>query len=95
MILIAYLHKYAAYLGCCNSDSKMCILANSEDPDEMPHSVAFHQDLHCLLNRKRYSEKEIQSYLEIITCDPSIYTEQQKKGIFCIFGIVYKLWFNY
>ena len=24
-------------------------LANSEDPDEMPHMVAFHQGLHCLL----------------------------------------------
>ena len=24
------------------------ILANSVDPDEMPHSVAFHQGLHCL-----------------------------------------------
>ena len=23
-------------------------LANSEDPDEMPHNVAFHQGLHCL-----------------------------------------------
>ena len=27
----------------------MGTLANSEDPDEMPHKVAFHQDLHCLL----------------------------------------------
>ena len=24
-------------------------LANSEDPDEMPHTAAFHQGLHCLL----------------------------------------------
>ena len=24
-------------------------LANSEDPDEMPHKAAFHQGLHCLL----------------------------------------------
>ena len=24
-------------------------LANSEDPDEMPHNVAFYQGLHCLL----------------------------------------------
>ena len=24
-------------------------LANSEDPDEMPHNAAFHQSLHCLL----------------------------------------------
>ena len=25
------------------------ILANSEDPDEMPQKAAFHQGLHCLL----------------------------------------------
>ena len=25
-------------------------LANSEDPDEMPHKAAFHLGLHCLLN---------------------------------------------
>ena len=24
------------------------VLANSADPDEMPHYVAFHQGLHCL-----------------------------------------------
>ena len=27
----------------------MGTLANSEDPDEMPHRMAFHQGLHCLL----------------------------------------------
>ena len=30
-----------------------------EDPDEMPHKVAFHQDLHCLLRLKPSSEKDI------------------------------------
>ena len=25
------------------------VKANSTDPDEMQHHVAFHQDLHCLL----------------------------------------------
>ena len=25
-------------------------LANSGDPDEMPHKAAFHLGLHCLLN---------------------------------------------
>ena len=24
-------------------------LANSKEPDEMPHDVAFHQGLHCLI----------------------------------------------
>ena len=26
------------------------VLANSADPDEMPHDAAFHQGLHCLPN---------------------------------------------
>ena len=32
---------------------KMAILVNSEDPDEMLHSAAFHLDLHCLLKVKQ------------------------------------------
>ena len=28
------------------------IVANTVDTDEMPHSVAFHLSLHCLLNVK-------------------------------------------
>ena len=56
-------------------------LANSEDPDKMPHNVEFHkgyaafyQGQLCMLRRNRSFEKEIQNILEIITCDPSIYT---------------------
>ena len=52
----------------------MYTLANSEDPDEMLHSAAFHQGLHCLLRQDWSSEKEIQYFLKIKTCDPSIYT---------------------
>ena len=48
-------------------------MPNSADPDEMPHHAAFYQGLHCLLRQNGSSEKEIQYYLEIITCDPSIY----------------------
>ena len=51
----------------------MPTLANSEDQNEMPHVAAFHQSLHCLLKQKRSSVKGIIFYLEIITCDPSIY----------------------
>ena len=40
----------------------MGTLANSEDPDEMPHNVAFHQGLHCLLSQNRYSGKEMQYF---------------------------------
>ena len=34
-------------------------LANSEDPDEMQHNAAFHQDLHCLLRSKQSLGTEI------------------------------------
>ena len=51
----------------------MGTLANSGDPDEMPHYAAFYLGLHCLLRQNRSSEKEI--FLgEIIICDPLIYT---------------------
>ena len=53
----------------------MVTLANSEDPDEMLHNAAFHQGLHCLLRHYRSSEKEIKYFLEIETCDPSIYIQ--------------------
>ena len=55
-------------------NSENTSLANSEDPDEMPHNAAFHQGLHYLL--KLSSETAIQSCLEIITCDPLIYTNR-------------------
>ena len=45
----------------------MNTLANSEDPDEMPHKVAFHQGLHCLLRQKRSSEKYVFQKLKPVT----------------------------
>ena len=36
----------------------MGTLANSKDPDEMQHSAAFHQGLHCLLRLKQSSGTE-------------------------------------
>ena len=54
---------------------------NIVDPDEMPHSVAFHQGLHCLLIQNRSSEKRKHYFLEIIACDPSIYTKDNPKCI--------------
>ena len=59
----------------------MCTLANSEDPDEMLHYAAFHQNLYCSPRQKRSSEKELQFYLEIITCDSLIYTMDHSKFI--------------
>ena len=43
-------------------------MANSGDPDEMPHHAAFHQSHHCLLRLKQHSCTEVQLYLEILTC---------------------------
>ena len=62
----------------------MSTLANSEDPDEMPHDAAFHQGQYCLLRQEQISEKKIQFQLEIITYNPLIFTT----GIFLglIFG---------
>ena len=52
----------------------MGTLVNSEDPDEMQHSAAFHQGLHCLLRLKQPSGTEIHHNLENPTCDPLKYT---------------------
>ena len=59
----------------------MCALANSEDPDEMQHNAAIHKGLHCLLRLNRFSEEDIQFYLEIITIDPVLYTMYHPKFI--------------
>ena len=59
----------------------MHTLANSEDPDEMSHNAAIHQGLHCLLQQKQSSEKEIQFYLKSITCDHSNHTMDHPKFI--------------
>ena len=62
----------------------MGTLANSEDPDEMPHKAVFHQSLHCLLKQNLSSEREIQYFSKIIACDPSIFTMDHPDFIICI-----------
>ena len=52
----------------------MGAMANSEDPDEVPHKAAFYQHLHCLLGQNGSSQREKYISLEIITYNPSIYT---------------------
>ena len=64
---------------------KMGTLENSEDPDEMPQYAAFHQGLHCLLRQNQSSEKNKQYLLEIMTCDPSVYTMDHPDFIICSF----------
>ena len=49
-------------------------LANSDDPDEMPHSAAFHLGKLCLLDENNLQRKEIQFLWGIIASDPTIYT---------------------
>ena len=44
--------KASLTLGGPETPVKTGTLANSEDPDEMPHYAAVHQGLHCLLRRK-------------------------------------------
>ena len=61
----------------------MGTLENSEDPDEMPHDVAFHQGLHCLQRQCQSSKKVLQYFWEIITGDPSIYTVDHTDFIVC------------
>ena len=75
-------------------------LANSEEPDEMPHNVAFHLGLHYLPRQNQSLEKEI-CFLEIITSDPSIYTMDHPDVIVCSFmensiGLKFhiKIWHN-
>ena len=63
------------------SDSLMHTLVNSEDPDEMPHKVAFYQGLHYLLRQKQTSEEEYIFHLEFITYDLLIYTMNHPKFI--------------
>ena len=56
--------------------------ANIEDPDEMLHKAAFHHGLHCLPRRQKWSsEQEIHFHLEIITCDPLIFTIVYPKSV--------------
>ena len=54
-------------------DSLMSSLTNSEDPDEMLLNGAFYPGLHCLL-RHTLQRKKYKFYLEIVTCESSIYT---------------------
>ena len=42
-----------------NAFFTLCVLANSEDLDEMQHHAAFHQGLHCLLRLKQPSGTDI------------------------------------
>ena len=48
-------------------------MATSKDPNEMPHSGAFHKSLHCLQRQNPSSDREILFILEILTCNPSVY----------------------
>ena len=47
----------------------MGTLANSGDPDEMQHYVAFHLGLHCLLKLKPHSWTDMNHNLENCACN--------------------------
>ena len=50
----------------------------------MHWNAAFHQGPHLLLRQKVSSEKEIQFYFEIITCNPLMYRMDLPKFIVSI-----------
>ena len=70
----------------------MGTLANSEDPDEMQHKAAFHQDLDCLLRLKQPSGTEIHNYLETSSFDPLKYKIGNPIYTYCIImcGKIYR-----
>ena len=64
-------------------------LANIEGPNEISHYVAFHQDSHCLQRQNQSSEKDaiFYSFMEITTCDPSVYTMNNPDIFVCSFMV--------
>ena len=45
----------------------MGTFTNGEDPDEMPPKAAFHQGLHCKVNKISRQKKKTIFFLKIIT----------------------------
>ena len=49
------------------------------------NNAAFHRGLNCLLTQNQSSEKEMQYFLEVIMCAPSIYRIDHSDFIVCGF----------
>ena len=64
----------------------MGTLANSEDPDEMPHNAASHQGLHCLLRLKQALGTEMHHNLEISSSNPLKYRLGKSYPCFNVYG---------
>ena len=60
----------------------MRTLTNSEVHDELPHDAAFHQDLHGFITTKAIFSEGVHLYVEINTCDLSIYNGLSE--VYCI-----------
>ena len=61
-------------------------MANSEDPDEIPHYAAFHQGVHCLLRYNRSTDKEIQYFCKLSHVTPQyMYAMDHPQFIGCNF----------
>ena len=74
--VLLYLKRWSAvYFRWHFTHCLLVTLANIEDPDEMPHYAAFHQNPHRVLRYKMISteKKTTIFFLEIISCDPLIY----------------------
>ena len=55
----------------------MHFVANSEDLEEMPHNVSFHQGLHWSTKATFRERKKYNFYLEFITCSPLYHTRRK------------------
>ena len=77
MIIIILKNNNIYYNNYNNKEDKiirilrvLLTFANCIEPDEMQHTAAFHQGMHCLLRFKQPSATEIHHNLENSTCDP-------------------------
>ena len=48
----------------------MGIFTNSEDPDEMPHNVAFHQGLNCCKGKNDLQTKDYNILMQMYNLTP-------------------------
>ena len=67
----------------------MGTLANSEDPDEMPHNAASHQGLHCLLRLKQSLGTKMHHNLKNLSSNPLRYRMGKSYPSFNVYGRIH------
>ena len=56
---ICILLQYSVVYTLSGPEIPKGYLANSEDPDEIPHNAAFQLSLHCLLRQNQFSDPRL------------------------------------